>query len=432
MRRPFVSLAIMILILQALTAAPAWQTPRVWFENDYSSRKNVVDLESLFYIPSMETTYNSNTPSGTYGSYNSLGNVGCAYCNHDITFTITTTGKFVSESDPTKYRDFYVAVIPRIRYDTKDRKNTSNDDAFCKDRTYQGGSLAGAVMAPNTRDVSGGEYKSISITAPAVSFSEYTKYYVGPDGEQHVFRFWGDLLICLPALTQADLQHISETDDYTATVTVSWTCTPDENPCNAAHSGSFQYNLRGYYKTGQSAQDSLAMFVTPNHSSMNLNIRSILNESPAEIQISQLKIYTTTVKRSSSTWVRYSGSNISEVRVKPFISANSLEYWNQSQGDTFALSNGMTSIPFEVIVRDTDHPDSNHEWVFDGSDYWGKADMNYIGLKDNVVPVIDRQGTEYNMISFAGDVFISFEGQTIPGLTSGIYSEDIYYYIGYN
>lgn len=435
MKRILFLLLIMILVAQALTAEPAWQTPRVWYENDASNnasnRKNVINLESLFYLPTMDTTYNSNTPNGTYSSVNSLGNFGCAYCNHEITFTISTTGKFVSESDPTKYRDFYVAVMPRVRYDTQDRKNPSIDDhLYCMDRTYQGGELAGAVMAPNTRDVSGQVYKTISITAPPVSFSEYTKYYVGPDGDQHVFRFWGDLLICLPALTQEDLQHMSESDDYTATVTVSWSCT-GEGECNANHNGSFQFNLRGYYKNAQNSQDSLAMFVTPTYSSMNLDIRSILADDPAECQISQLKIYTTTAKKSNNTWARYSGNTLTSVRVKPFISANSFEFWNQNRNNTFALKSGNTLIPFTVIVRDPENDDQS--WTFDGSDYWGKENMSVIDLSNYLVTVRDRQGNEYNMLSFTGDVYISFEDQTIPGnLPSGIYSEDIYYYIGYN
>ena len=58
--------------------------------------------------------------------------------------------------------------------------------------------------------------------------------------------------------------------------------------------------------------------------------------------------------------------------------------------------------------------------------------MNYIDLTNYVVSIKDRQGTEYNMISFTGDVYISFDGQIIPNpLASGIYSEDIFYYIVY-
>lgn len=435
-RRIIIILTALILTVQNLHAAAAWLTPRIWFENDYSNRKNVINLESLFYLPTMDTAYNSNSPTGTYSSVNSLGNFGCAYCNHDIIFTVQTDGKFVSESDPTKYREFYIAIMPRVRYDTLDRKNSTIDDkTYCMDRTYQGGEVAGAVMAPNTRDVSGSPMKTLTITAPAISMDPYTKYYVGPDGEQHVFRFWCDVLICLPALTQEDLQHLIESDDYSATVTVSWTCA-GEGECNASHSGSFQFNLRGYYKTQQGSQDSLAMFVVPTSSSMNLDIRSILERNTQEENIAQMKVYTTTVKKSTNIWARFQGSQITEVRVKPFISANSS--WNQQDGqnaNTFTLTNGNTNIPFSVIVRDPDYTTGNvngYYWEFDGSDYWGKNNMNSIDLKNYVVRINDRQGTEYNMISFTGDVYISFEGQTIPNpLASGIYSEDIYYYIVY-
>lgn len=435
-RKIIVIITAIILTIQNLHAAAAWLTPRIWFENDYSSRKNVINMESLFYLPTMDTIYPSNSPTGTYSSVNTLGNFGCAYCNHDIIFTVQTDGKFVSESDPTKYREFYIAIIPRVRYDTLDRKNSTIDDkVYCMDRTYQGGEVAGAVLAPNTRDVSGNPMKTLTITAPAISMDPYTKYYVGPDGEQHVFRFWCDVLICLPALTQEDIQHLIESDDYSATVTVSWTCA-GEGECNTSHSGSFQFNLRGYYKTQQGSQDSLAMFVVPTSSSVNLDIRSILERNTQEENIAQMNVYTTTVKKSTNIWARFQGSQITEVRVKPFISANSS--WNQQEGqnpNSFALTNGITSIPFSVIVRDPDHTSGNvsgYFWEFDGSDYWGKNNMNYIDLTNYVVRINDRQGTEYNMISFTGDVYISFSGQTIPNpLASGIYSEDIYYYIVY-
>ena len=435
-RKIFFILTAIILTIQYLAAA-SWKDPRVWFENDFNSRKNVINLESLFYLPTMDTAYNSNSSTGTYSSVNSLGNFGCAYCNHDIIFTVQTDGKFVSESDPTKYRDFYIAIIPRVRYDTLDRMDTTIDDhMYCMDRTYQGGEVAGAVMAPNTRDVSGSPMKTLTITAPATSFDSYTKYYVGPDGEQHVFRFWCDVLICLPALTQEDIQHLIESDDYYATVTVSWTCVGNGD-CNTSHSGSFQFNLRGYYKTQQSSQDSLAMFVVPTSSSMNLDIESIINSNTKEEIISQMKIYTTTVKKSTNTWVRYQNNRITEIRVKPFISANSS--WNQQEGEnanTFALTNGNTSIPFKVIVRDPGHTESNapgYYWEFDGSDYWGKDDINYIDLTNYVVRIIDRQSNEYNMISFTGDVYISFDGQISQNpRTSGIYSEDIFYYVVYD
>ena len=149
-----------------------------------------------------------------------------------------------------------------------------------------------------------------------------------------------------------------------------------------------------------------------------------------------MKIYTTTVKKSTNTWVRYQNNRITEIRVKPFISANSS--WNQQEGEnanTFALTNGYTSIPFSVIVRDPDYSASNENgyyWEFDGSDYWGKDDINYIDLTNYVVRIIDRQSNEYNMISFTGDVYISLDVPTIPDTrTSGIYSEDIFYYIVY-
>ena len=438
MKKLLITLLMPLLYFSLLFAVPNWAIPRIWYENDFTSsyRNNVINLESVYYMPKMETIYASasTAQNGTYSKINTLGQVGCAYCSKDIVFTIETTGRFVSQSDLTKYREFYIAVVPRVRYDLANRFDATKDDANCADRTYfSSQTVQSTDYVPNTRD----NGYCFTVTAPANYYDRDYRIYVGGDAGstyQHVFRFWMDILIIMDPITPDDEKHLIENDDYYASINVSWAQGSGgdgraTDPAQPSYTGSFQFNLRGYYQaTTSSSSDSLAMFVTPTYDSQNMDIASILDDSKNpdhEKKIAEYSIYTSTVKKETERWVV---NNTGEVRLKAFISA--ADSWDGTSSNGFMLSNRTTDIPFAVIIRDAH--DSTNETIFYGKDTW--PTNNVINLP--VTEVRDRQGKEYNMISYTGNVYIKFEDENdsreMPSeLTAGIYSSPIHYYLVY-
>jgi hypothetical protein len=193
-------------------------------------------------------------------------------------------------------------------------------------------------------------------------------------------------------LSNEDLTHISENDDYIATITISWECY--ENTCNGHHSGSFDINLRGYYgeNTGLDT-DTFFIVVEPTSQSLNLNLKDILLNHETKT-IANLIINTTTrrIKESSSSgWSWWGGNNDDD---------NSTDYkWRDhlyaflssspdynSSNQRFLFKNIMDSsitIPFTLKVSNSSDP--SHYSTFDGLDYFVSKTSNsgnFLDLKD--------------------------------------------------
>ena len=110
---------VILLLCLILCMIPLFSEEKVWYM--YSTRMtDNVDLSKCYYLPDYKKKWSSDPMSGdpvtgTYSTVNVLGNFGVMECDHKICFTVTTDGKFVSQSDPSKYRAYYLAIRPRCR-----------------------------------------------------------------------------------------------------------------------------------------------------------------------------------------------------------------------------------------------------------------------------------------------------------------------------
>ena len=108
-----------IILVIILSMLPLFAAEQVWFM--YSTRMTSnINLGDTYYLPDYSKTWTQDTSignplTGTYSTINTLGNFGVMSCEHKLHFTITTDGRFVSQSDPSKYREYYLAMRPRCR-----------------------------------------------------------------------------------------------------------------------------------------------------------------------------------------------------------------------------------------------------------------------------------------------------------------------------
>ena len=446
---------------------------RVWVYN--GEQAITINLEKTFYLPKYETEWKSAaTPSLENGTYvtkqsqvnnnpenvNGIGNIGSAYCSHLITFTVSTTGQFVSQSDPSKYRDFYVALKPRIReIDPYDKNGAlKNPDGSGNDRDYyytdpNGSPHSGSERVPNSRD----NGLTFSVTAPALTqvaekvggkntwvLEEEKKTDSGhdglgynEDGMIYASRVYYDILICLDPITSQDRIHMSELDDYVALINFSWTC--GVAGCNKNHSGSYTFVVRGYYgsSSGSSeANDNVFLIVSPEATASHLDIiKMIDNEAHSGSEkIAKLQVITTVLKYDKGKNMYNDWNN----RVKVFISSSN-NY--ASSGDHFALTRyrggSAVEIPFQIKVYNEGTNTVNKN--YDGTDSWPASKSNCLSF--TVQNYNGREGTATKGLEYKGDVVLEItdvpdeDGKYIVDKRNdyvGQYYEDIYFHIVYD
>ena len=217
----------------------------------------------------LSTYYNyNNRTTPRLGDYNksgglneakALGTVGVGGCSHAITYTISTTGRFVSQSDPSKYRTFYVVNVPDYSV-----SNSTSRKYYCLNRSGTDGN------APSTLDGA----NSMVFTAPATDGKTSATLYDN-SGSQITVKCSSiglDLFLCM-ANPSSELEHLAPNDDYVATITVSWQCSQG---C-AAHMGTFNMVVRGYYGSNNgAARDSFLMIVNPTTDATMLDLKKMI------------------------------------------------------------------------------------------------------------------------------------------------------------
>ena len=125
MKKPLMFLVVLILSVATLFAAvPVEYQERVFVFN--GEQATTMNLANTFYLPTYEVEWEAKSNDLINGTYitkkengktpNGIGHIGCVATRHKIIFEVNTNGgRFVSQSDPSKYRDYYVAMKPRIR-----------------------------------------------------------------------------------------------------------------------------------------------------------------------------------------------------------------------------------------------------------------------------------------------------------------------------
>ncbi len=404
---------IVIIIFLFVLMTSAFSEERVWYM-DSDKFTNSIDLSRAYYLPRYNTDYNKDlygdAEKGTYSTINTLGNFGVFECDHRIEFYIETNGRFVSQSDNTKYREFYIAFRPRVLTgsDTNYNMGSNGND-----------SINLTSRLPNTRDLGG----TLSYIAPAVpvggqsiriSANSNTKYLVK--------RFHSDLIFCMDELTAQDKQHLAEVNDYVAEITLGWRCVEDgcDNP---AHHGTCRVILMGYYKTAAPTASHVSMFVNPDPNSTNLDIEDLVRTKGGQANVAELKVFATSTKNTK--W---------DEKLFTFLSASD-SYTDNSK--YFELKNNRTqkTIRYTVSIYDEQ---GNEIKNFNGKSKYTGNMSDCINLTPYMTTIKNREGNPAYSIVFVGTVGINLiltaeeidadallQFQQYPGM----YTSTIYYHI---
>ncbi len=453
---------------------------RVWFFSDSSGNNfQSVNLGLPIIYPlhykaiwatgtAVDDTADPNN-GGTYKSkVNVLGNVGCAYTDHQIIITISTDGRFVSQSDPTKYRDYYIQVKPKLRYGNNDYEycwedgpnrtgapvdseelvhNTKNGPVVLytpQMKTHHEGAADTLFYAANA---SGKLVKSVSYTYDSAVFKNTAS------------RFYCDLVIGMDQLTDEDEAHLATGSDYFSTININATCA--EPGCsNPNHYLSFSMVIRGYYEKDKNSGRTVFMFVKPEADATNMDIESVIT---TQNQLKSGFDFT-----STDDIVRVASQKIAELEL--FTLPRSTDFKTKitvlvTAGSSVANSNTTTNelfylrhinedirIPFKVVIKSRNAQSNNPNSVFDGTSPSCKLNLGSADQKTT----LDRQGAELNSLNYAGDVYVVLKDQatgiikeSVNGATvvytdvtisdyledqshtglSGLYSSNIYYHI---
>lgn len=465
MMKRLICLSILLLLtIMCIFSGTGVNDERVWFFNDGGAYNiTSVDLSKTFYAPTYQKGYKdvSNETNGHYGQLlNGVGNFGCAYTDETITFTISTDGRFVCQSDPTKYREFAIAIKPRYRY-----VGASDDENW--NWEYPG--TPSGDSRPTYRPVADlyarvphtepGVPGTLTINSPLLTRAGKNNYSeVDVDGTiQKVERWFGDLCIVMDPV-ENDQSHLVNGNDYIATILITWTC-PNGSACEKSdiHSGSYILALKGNYVTSKN-DESIYLNVTPDPASMDLDLKNIIGQ---ETHISDVELYAFT--RKNTSWenkIAFFLSASSQIDVQP---ANGFRLYNKSNG---------FYIPYELVVREysmiTGAP-TGKVVTFDGTEYASGSTTNsgkkvdiskaannlyisgnkqgqtiysatygghvYIVLDDTAYA--DRnfynKNHEYPYQNNATDVPVDILDYSLSGYDiSGVYTSTIYYYVIYN
>lgn len=462
MKKAIICASFIIILLFSLFSAtyPAEYKERTWAYN--GEQATTVNLENTFYLPTYDVeweAYSNNLVNGTYITKpqnnkvpNGIGHFGASSgCEHQITFTVYSDGRFTSQSDPTKYRDYYVALKPRIREYTGPKISDG------KDLNYFVNAKTGAVAAltdrvPNTR-----ESNTISVTSPAminlydlsagaIVLTEDKLVNSGPKkGLIYPARVYWDVLLGLDPITSQDKIHLADLDDYIARVYITWAC-EDSNCTNPEHFGSFVFTIRGLYNSSGNESDNVFMIVNPEAAASRLDILGMLdaNTGIGRERIATMNVLTTN-PNNNPKW---------DTHVMVFLSAS--PNYNTQNPEGFKLKryfpsvNSSTDIPFVIRVYNEGFEGVTENRHYTGTEYYRSYQqdknmcLNFIGKR------IDDSGNEYDIIQtynertgksssgliFNGSVYLEIDDSagTIrnhPENYAGIYIANIYYHIVY-
>lgn len=332
----------------------------------------------------------SNNANGTLNQQRAVGTVGVADCTHKIKYTITATnfGRFESQSDPSKYRNYYVVAVPdqgngSQRYFYYPNNGSANSVAL--------NTRTGNSMTMTTIKTSGGSYSSMGI----------------------------DLFVCMEQLTDEDRLHLAPGDDYYATILVEWECA--ENNCNkTAHSGNFSITIRGYFGSEYtSAYDEIFLLISPTAESNNMNIKEMAKTGNA-LTISNFQINTVTKRKESGNNTAYDWSK----HIFAFLSAS--PNYDASDANGFLLKkvgNQSITIPYELTVYSTINGNrTNNSRTYDGEDSFatGTASEKNMCLPMYTTDTYLKKFTDtfsgdYYAINYEAEVVLNIEDFEIPG-----------------
>ena len=390
---------------------PLFSEEKVWYM--YSTRMtDNIDLSKSYYLPDYNKAWSSDPQSGdpisgTYSIVNVLGNFGVMGCEHKIHFEVHTDGKFVSQSDPSKYRSYYLAVRPKCRPkgsgDINYNLGSNNTDVNVTDR-LENTKLTGMI----------------SFITPPVSENGSTVRINKSGTLKTIDRFHCDLLLIMEDLTSEELQHLSDSDDYFATFTIDWHC--EEDGCtNPLHSGHYSVVIKGYYGDTNPQYSLVSLFVKPTGKARNLDIVDTIRNNNGKEIIANMSFYC--ASKPGFNW---------KEKVYVFLSASDSSKTKANDGFQLVNRTSSKKIPYTINVL------YNGQVVgeFDGTDMSKNATpAHYIDFTSAQSTLLDREGNTSYSIIFDGEVQIDFGNLTEQQINDdllnygGVYTSTIYYYV---
>lgn len=363
---------------------------------DYSTVFNLSD--HFNGTPRYNDYAGQSNPNGELNSSRAMGTCGVSGCSDRIIYTISTNGgAFVSQSDPSKYREYYVVVVPYISVQVE-----ATDRYY-----YYYGSDTASSPAPSTRN---GDLHLRTVTTDGTDVSG--RIVLGGTSWWPIYGYpysmGFEMFICMDQITNADLLHLAELDDYLATITVSWAC--ENGSCTDNHYGSFDITVRGYYGTNQGEdKDSFFLLLNPTAESTNLNIKD-LARTAANVTIADFRINTTT-RSNNFSWSDH---------LFAFLSA-SPDYNVPDYNGFFLKKVGSQSItiPYNLTVYNTTNGvKSDNKREYDGTDYFtnkSSAHSFCLDLSDYKKISHDAFQDTYQAINYEGTVELQIQDFQVPG-----------------
>ena len=358
-----------------------------------------MNLSDVFEHPN----YSKADYDSKLSSANAIAAIGVADVSHNIKYTIDAHGgTFVSQSDPSKFRSYYIVASP----DYSDSSGSNIDRSFYKYDVANSRAVSDSELLPSTKNS-----PIMTYVTPKTNGS-YQKI---SNSSDYIYSFGLDLFIIMNELSNEDLTHISENDDYIATITISWECY-SKNNCTSNHRGSFDINLRGYFgdNTGLDT-DTFFIVVEPTSQSLNLNLKDILLNHETKT-IADLTINTTTRRIVNN-------SNAHKWRDHLYAFLSSSPDYNSSN-QKFLFRNIMDSsitIPFTLTVYNKSN--TSHYTTFDGLDYYTSKTNNsghFLDLKDYTKSstdyyskFTDRYQQSYYAINYKGRVDMNLQDKEV-------------------
>lgn len=396
---------LLFLLLLFLCISAYADTGRTWFYDGDSISFFNLDNQTELPLPRYTTRYDTD---GYKKGVNILSNAGCEGTDHIIRFTVSCDNYFVSQSDPTKKRPVSIALIPRV--------NVSGDSNYCADPR------SGAPQPSFSDYVQNTDNQSHTATVYAPRTNGTVSYHNTDDGKTGtITRFWVDMIIVMPVLSDADRAALITSDDYLLNITVTWTC--EEPGCtDEDHSGCVSFYIRGAYNTAV-PQDSAYMFVEqlPEASALNLSeMTAVLGKTTPTI--AEMDIYTVfKIFGNKAKWA-------------DFLTI----YLSSSDGREFKLmADDGTTIPYVLNVVDRNTGVLNA--TFDGTDYYGKTGIHKINFTGYTQDIANRQSSVANSVYFPGSVQVEIPDSFINSVldwtdyeTAGVYTSTVYYNIVYD
>ena len=385
----------------------------IWFE----SATDVFSLETGNATPARNASVNIGSPF-------CLGKIASADSSDRVAVTVQTSGQFVSASDPASYMDFHVALVPK--YST----SSTSDNPY--------------LYTINPQNLSNGSVASASDPAPTTDNNNNSIVFVLPktDGTSSSVGASSAaivdsslyLVLCFDTPDTETLKRLAVTNDYYASLTISWDCAEASCEFDGAHTHTQHIVLRAYlgdeYVTADN--DWVNLSISPEPDAGNLNILSLFDRGgngSSSATIASISITTgsrTTDSKAAFPWKDH-----------VFVYLSSSSNFNDSTAEAFNLTGGASgevSIPFTVgVYSSTDSLIKE----FDGTTYWGQSgDPSSYCLDLGTLSTMTSGSYTYGFINFTGTVKMTITQAAIDNLKAdhnraGRYREYIYYHLVY-